>query len=216
MLYKQLERKILGTGRRVAASLALVFCLTPLLGVGTAPCYAPKAVGGWIGGSGDDVNNEIQAINVVKASGGGQVVGWFYRLADADLYFQPAITEVVSKRLGRPARTFIKSDDRVKGKTTLKVGEETILAAAAAMRRFLTTLHVRSSRVPKVFESLAGDNCELRLCCADNSRPASDIPQERAAPVPNRCLHARHRITSHQDVNASLILTADTLTLITL
>ena len=142
VLDKQLERKIsiLVLGALIVASTAAASHVPT--------CSSPKAVGGWLGGTGDIGNNEITRVLILRTKSEGAPIGWFYKLRDKSLYFQPALV----LRKGKES-TLVVADGRTAG-PSFRVKDVSSRSAAYAIREQAVAGDVDAQTVPEPFHSL--------------------------------------------------------------
>lgn len=155
MLYTQLERLVRGLAFYVIA-LAVSSPLYAHAETVTV-CHSPRAIGGWFG-TADRLTNEIRMITDVRTATDEQV-GWFYRLQDRRIFFQPAITYGIRFK-GRNRTPFVELNDRTGGPVVL-VKSETTASVARAVREMIAKLHVEWSTVPQPFRDVAADKVDL-------------------------------------------------------
>lgn len=115
-----------------------------------AGCRAPKALGSWIGGRGDEVYNEVNSIEVLEDAKNSQALGWFYTLKDRSVYFQPAFE--YASRVGQGGRVtrFLRATEG-SAAMSVRVRSQTVSAAIWAMRGVVSVWHVQNSNVPEPF-----------------------------------------------------------------
>lgn len=123
----------------------LALASTPIDAKALRPrCDSPKSIGGWIG-NGDRVTNEIQHIYVLLDQRAGEPIGWFYRLENSTVWFQPNF--IVSKSAGKysvfvPVRS-------TQGSPSIRVNHLAAADAAAVTRTYLRQLPVNENTLPK-------------------------------------------------------------------
>ncbi len=113
-------------------------------------CDSPRSLGGWIGGKGDTVDNEIRQIEVLTARDGGEPIGWFYFLKNSAIWFQPNL--VMSYRAGQYS-VFVPAQVNQGDFASLRIVDASTSAAAQATRSYLRQLKIGDSALPKpIFE----------------------------------------------------------------
>jgi hypothetical protein len=111
-----------------------------------------KAIGGWLGGTGDTSGNEINNIYEVQANNGGtsEVVGWFYTTFSSGTWFQANLTVSVS---GGVAAASIGASAST---PSVNVGSVSPSAIQGAMNAFDTAAGIAGSALPQPWAALVG------------------------------------------------------------
>jgi len=161
VLHVRLERQISRVGRVSAALLLICVLFSPRSGDAKTQCYAPRKIGGWIGGSGDQVTNEISRIEVVRTPQDASVLGWLFQLANGLLYFQPALKYEKTTRVGlSPGSTFT-ADDRIRGGIALRIASPTTLQVVGAINRYLVSIGERGAALPPSFKAVMTGKAQI-------------------------------------------------------
>jgi hypothetical protein len=89
VLYEPMERHV--SFLSLAACAAFALMTRTVASANVHVCQSPRSIGGWIGGSGDTGYNDIASIMQLEVTTSGESLGWFYRLRNHKIYFQPAL-----------------------------------------------------------------------------------------------------------------------------
>ena len=161
MLRNRLERQPSRVGRVFAALLVIFAFLFRGRGDAKPPCYAPRQVGGWIGGSGDQVTNEIKKIEVVKNSGDANILGWLFQLANGRWYLQPALKYEITTKAGRSSVSTFRMDDRIRGGIALRISSPTTAQVVEAMHRYLASMSAREVALPASWRTVMAGKARI-------------------------------------------------------
>jgi hypothetical protein len=141
MFHKRMERN-------VPKLMALAMLLTAASPTAVNACDSPKSVGGWIGGAGDVVSNEIKTINTLESKDTGNALGWFYFLANGQMFFQPSFTVVKKTTPGGHSTSFVAATNK-NGAPSVRVANATAEAAAKAVMHLASIYGVAQNDIPE-------------------------------------------------------------------
>ena len=163
MLRNRLERQPSRVGRVSAALLVISVLFLSGRGDAKTLCYAPRKVGGWIGGSGDQVTNEIKTTEVVTNSGDANVLGWLFQLANGRWYFQPALKYEITAKTGRLSVSTFRMDDRIRGGIALRISSPTTVQVVEAMHRYLASMGKKESALPASWRTVMTGKARMAI-----------------------------------------------------
>jgi len=120
-----------------------------------------KAIGGWVGGSGDTQTSEINNIYEVQrnTAGTSQVIGWVYATFSAGSWFQPNLVISVSggaavANIGASAST-----------PSVSIGSTGPTSIQGAMSAFDSAVGIVASGLPSPWQSiLRGTQASVSAC----------------------------------------------------
>lgn len=147
MLHIPMERKLLLVAACMLASS------TAFASAHTMVCHSPKSIGGWIGGSGDNGDNDIKSISVLLSKDSGYALGWFYKLVNGETYFQPNL--IVQLRMqGGVSTAALLEGEGGSGAPSYRVDGASAVSAAKVVEKLATQYGVDKRDLPLSFSNL--------------------------------------------------------------
>ena len=123
-------------------------------------CRSPKSIGGWIGPV-DAADVEIRLISALETADTGYVLGWFYRLNNSKVYFQPSFALAKEAHGGVSSMSIL--TNHVPGAPSVLVSRISPAAAGKAVLSIASSYDIPESGIPQPFSDFANGKLSTQI-----------------------------------------------------